>query len=254
MPLLAGGRLRGRVDPGREGTTLVAKRLSCEPGAVDAMAQALREAAEWVGCDAVALRSSIRPSWRSRCAPRWPERQSSLPSPPPSRRRCRRRRRSRCHRAPAAARGAAAPARAAAPAAAAAAAVVVATRRRRRRGRGRRRARRGLGRRRRLLLGLGLRRLRRRARASPRGASPARARTPEPAGVGARPIESREIALAARPTATARASPTTARIAVRAVLVMASPSSWPGRLPARAPARRWRGSAARRGCRRRRGR
>jgi hypothetical protein len=55
MPLLAGGRLRGRVDPGRDGTTLVAKRLSCEPGAVDAMAQALREAAAWVGCDAVAL-------------------------------------------------------------------------------------------------------------------------------------------------------------------------------------------------------
>jgi uncharacterized protein len=55
MPLLAGGRLRGRVDPGRDGTTLVAKRLSCEPGAVDAMAVALREAAEWVGCDAVAL-------------------------------------------------------------------------------------------------------------------------------------------------------------------------------------------------------
>jgi len=55
MPLLVGGRLRGRVDPGREGTTLVAKRLSCDPAAVDAMAQALREAAEWVGCDAVAL-------------------------------------------------------------------------------------------------------------------------------------------------------------------------------------------------------
>jgi hypothetical protein len=55
MPLLAGGRLRGRVDPGRDGTTLVAKRLSCEPDAVDAMADALREAAEWVGCDAVAL-------------------------------------------------------------------------------------------------------------------------------------------------------------------------------------------------------
>jgi uncharacterized protein YcaQ len=55
MPLLTGGRLRGRVDPGREGTTLVAKRLSCEPGAVDGMAIALREAAEWVGCDAVAL-------------------------------------------------------------------------------------------------------------------------------------------------------------------------------------------------------
>jgi uncharacterized protein len=55
MPLLAGGRLRGRVDPGRDGTTLIAKRVSCEPDAVDAMAQALREAAEWVGCDAVAL-------------------------------------------------------------------------------------------------------------------------------------------------------------------------------------------------------
>jgi uncharacterized protein len=55
MPLLAGGRLRGRVDPGRDGSTLVAKRLSCEPGAVDAMAPALREAASWVGCDAVAL-------------------------------------------------------------------------------------------------------------------------------------------------------------------------------------------------------
>jgi hypothetical protein len=55
MPLLAGGELRGRVDPGRDGTTLVAKRLSCEADAVDAMAAALREAAEWVGCDAVAL-------------------------------------------------------------------------------------------------------------------------------------------------------------------------------------------------------
>jgi uncharacterized protein YcaQ len=55
MPLLAGGRLRGRVDPGRDGTTLIAKRLSCGPDAVEPMAQALREAAEWVGCDAVAL-------------------------------------------------------------------------------------------------------------------------------------------------------------------------------------------------------
>jgi uncharacterized protein YcaQ len=62
MPLLTGGRLRGRVDPGREGTTLVAKRLSCEPDAVDAMAQALREAAAWVGCDAVAVREVDPPS------------------------------------------------------------------------------------------------------------------------------------------------------------------------------------------------
>jgi hypothetical protein len=55
LGLLAGGRLRGRVDPGRDGTTLIAKRVSCEPGAVEAMARALREAAEWVGCEAVAL-------------------------------------------------------------------------------------------------------------------------------------------------------------------------------------------------------
>jgi uncharacterized protein len=56
LGLLAGGRLRGRVDPGRDGTTLIAKRVWCEPGAVEARAQALREAAEWVGRDAVALR------------------------------------------------------------------------------------------------------------------------------------------------------------------------------------------------------
>ncbi|MFH7600068.1 crosslink repair DNA glycosylase YcaQ family protein [Streptomyces racemochromogenes] len=54
MPLLAGGRLRGRVDPGREGRTLVARQLSLTtPKAAGAMAVALREAAEWVGCDAV---------------------------------------------------------------------------------------------------------------------------------------------------------------------------------------------------------
>ncbi|MFJ8166757.1 winged helix-turn-helix domain-containing protein [Streptomyces sp. NPDC096136] len=54
MPLLAGGRLQGRVDPGREGRTLVARQLSLTtPKAAGAMARALREAAEWVGCDAV---------------------------------------------------------------------------------------------------------------------------------------------------------------------------------------------------------
>jgi hypothetical protein len=42
--------------------TLVAKRLSCEPDAVDAMAEALREAAEWVGCDAVALQAVDPPA------------------------------------------------------------------------------------------------------------------------------------------------------------------------------------------------
>ena len=53
MPLLAGGRLAGRVDPKREGSTLHARTVSVEPRAVDALARALREAASWVGCDAI---------------------------------------------------------------------------------------------------------------------------------------------------------------------------------------------------------
>jgi uncharacterized protein YcaQ len=56
MPLLAGGHLVGRVDPGREGRTLVAKQLTMAPGAVAAMAGALVAAAGWVGCDEVAVR------------------------------------------------------------------------------------------------------------------------------------------------------------------------------------------------------
>jgi uncharacterized protein YcaQ len=55
MPLLAGGRLVGRVDPKREGGTLHARQVSLELRAVEPMAAALREAAEWVGCDSVAL-------------------------------------------------------------------------------------------------------------------------------------------------------------------------------------------------------
>lgn len=61
MPLLARGALRGRVDPGRSGTTLVAKRVSVERDAVEEMAEALVEAAAWVGCDAVAV-ETVRPS------------------------------------------------------------------------------------------------------------------------------------------------------------------------------------------------
>jgi uncharacterized protein len=54
MPLLAGGRLVGRVDPAREGKTLVARKVSLEhAAAAEPMAQALREAASWVGCDDV---------------------------------------------------------------------------------------------------------------------------------------------------------------------------------------------------------
>jgi uncharacterized protein len=56
MPLLAGGRLAGRVDPARDGGTLVARKVSLErAAAAEPMAQALREAASWVGCDDVRL-------------------------------------------------------------------------------------------------------------------------------------------------------------------------------------------------------
>ncbi|MGW1177050.1 winged helix-turn-helix domain-containing protein [Kitasatospora sp. NPDC002543] len=59
MPLLTGGRLVGRVDPAREGRTLVARQVSLDGGPgrggrhVEALATALREAAAWVGCDEV---------------------------------------------------------------------------------------------------------------------------------------------------------------------------------------------------------
>jgi uncharacterized protein YcaQ len=64
MPILAGGRLIGRVDPARDGRTLIARQLSFEPLAlrptsvastIAATAEALRAAAEWVGCTDVAL-------------------------------------------------------------------------------------------------------------------------------------------------------------------------------------------------------
>ncbi|MCX4526130.1 winged helix DNA-binding domain-containing protein [Streptomyces sp. NBC_01551] len=63
MPLLAGGRLQGRVDPAREGTTLVARQLSLTtPKAARPMAQALREAASWVGCDTVRIERATSPA------------------------------------------------------------------------------------------------------------------------------------------------------------------------------------------------
>ncbi|MFJ6939526.1 winged helix-turn-helix domain-containing protein [Streptomyces sp. NPDC101132] len=62
MPVLAGGRLVGRVDPAREGTTLVARQLSLEtPKSAPAVAAALREAAGWVGCDAVRVERGATP-------------------------------------------------------------------------------------------------------------------------------------------------------------------------------------------------
>ena len=54
MPLLAGGRIVGRVDPARSGKTLLARQVTLDkPAAVAPMARALAEAAQWVGCDTV---------------------------------------------------------------------------------------------------------------------------------------------------------------------------------------------------------
>jgi uncharacterized protein YcaQ len=67
MPLLAGGRLVGRVDPVRRGGTLVARQLSLDTAAaVEPMARALREAAEWVGCTSVELGQVSPPHLASR--------------------------------------------------------------------------------------------------------------------------------------------------------------------------------------------
>jgi uncharacterized protein len=69
MPLLAGGRLVGRVDPARDGRTLVARQVSLErAAAAEPMAQALREAASWVGCDDVRLEQIQPPEHASRLA------------------------------------------------------------------------------------------------------------------------------------------------------------------------------------------
>ncbi|WP_033423893.1 winged helix-turn-helix domain-containing protein [Actinomadura flavalba] len=70
MPLLAGGRLIGRVDPAREGRTLVAKQVSFEPHAATparaersmaALREALETAAGWVGCDDVRIERIVAP-------------------------------------------------------------------------------------------------------------------------------------------------------------------------------------------------
>ncbi len=67
MPLLAGGRLVGRVDPARSGRTLIARKLSLDkPGAAEPMAQALAEAAAWVSCDTVKLQQIEPPQLEAR--------------------------------------------------------------------------------------------------------------------------------------------------------------------------------------------
>jgi uncharacterized protein YcaQ len=65
MPLLHGGELIGRVDPAREGKTLIARQVSftaADPGpALEPTAVALAEAASWVGCDAVRVETVTTP-------------------------------------------------------------------------------------------------------------------------------------------------------------------------------------------------
>ncbi len=67
MPVLAGGRLVGRVDPAREGNTLVAKQASLsltDRKALRGMAEALVTAAGWVGCSNVRLERVEAPELR----------------------------------------------------------------------------------------------------------------------------------------------------------------------------------------------
>ena len=65
MPLLAKGKLVGRMDPSRKGKTLIANKLTVEAPYVEAMAAALAEAATWVGADSVALEIVDPPELRS---------------------------------------------------------------------------------------------------------------------------------------------------------------------------------------------
>ncbi|NEA91955.1 winged helix-turn-helix domain-containing protein [Actinospica acidiphila] len=65
MPVLAGGRLVGRVDPAREGRALVAKQVTLDGRkAVAQVAQALVEAAGWVGCTDVRVERVDAPELR----------------------------------------------------------------------------------------------------------------------------------------------------------------------------------------------
>ncbi|MFD8915372.1 winged helix-turn-helix domain-containing protein [Streptomyces sp. NPDC059575] len=66
MPVLSGGRLVGRVDPAREGRTLVARQVTLDgPKAVAAVAEALVEAASWVGCTDVRVERVTEPELRA---------------------------------------------------------------------------------------------------------------------------------------------------------------------------------------------
>ena len=56
MPLLADGRIVGRVDPARDGGTLLVRNFALDaPAHAHALVEALREAAGWVGCTDVRI-------------------------------------------------------------------------------------------------------------------------------------------------------------------------------------------------------
>ncbi|MDR2987372.1 MAG: winged helix DNA-binding domain-containing protein, partial [Nocardiopsaceae bacterium] len=81
MPLLAGGKLLGRVDPAREGDTLVARQLTLDtPKAVAPMARALTEAARWTDCTNIHLERVNPPE----LAPRLRSALSAAGAEPPS--------------------------------------------------------------------------------------------------------------------------------------------------------------------------
>ena len=65
MPVLAGGRLVGRVDPAREGQTLIARQVTLDGAkAVPKVAEALAEAASWVDCTNVRVERVDAPELR----------------------------------------------------------------------------------------------------------------------------------------------------------------------------------------------
>lgn len=65
MPVLAGGHLVGRVDPAREGGTLIARQVTLDgPKAIPAVTQALVEAASWVNCTDVRVERVDAPELR----------------------------------------------------------------------------------------------------------------------------------------------------------------------------------------------
>ena len=66
MPLLAGGRLVGRVDPAREGRTLVARQVTLDgaEGGRRRWPRPCAEAASWVGCTDVRVERVDAPDLR----------------------------------------------------------------------------------------------------------------------------------------------------------------------------------------------